>query len=274
MRVHHIDCATMCPMSRRLINGDGGFFEAGRLVAHCLLVETEAHGLALVDTGVGDADVRDLKGRLGAAFVAVTGMGKAPFKTAAEHVVALGYTLKDVRHILVTHLDLDHAGGLGDFPQATVHVHADERTAALTPTWRERERYRACHWAHGPKWAQYGDAGEPWMGFAAARDLVGLPPEVLAVPLPGHTRGHACIAVKSGGKWLLHAGDAFFHRSTVEPGADPMPAGLRAFEGLVAMNRDQVRANHSRLRELARDRGGEVTVFCAHDPVQFARLSG
>ena len=35
-----------------------------------------------------------------------------------------------------------------------------------------------------------------------------------------------------------------------------------------------VRANHRRLREVARDHGGEVTVFCAHDPVQFARLVG
>ena len=274
MRVHHIDCATMCPLSRRLLNGDGGLFERARLVAHCLLVVTDAHGLILVDTGVGDADVRDLRGRLGGAFVALTGIGKVPFKTAAEHVVALGYAINDVRHILVTHLDLDHAGGLGDFPNAVVHVHADEHTAALTPTWRERERYRPCHWAHGPKWAQYAGDGGAWMGFAAARDLAGLPPEVLAVPLPGHTRGHACIAVRSGGKWLLHAGDAFFHRSAVEHGGAPMPAGLRAFEDVVAMNRPQVHANHARLRELARDHGGEVTVFCAHDPVQFARLVG
>ena len=112
------------------------------------------------------------------------------------------------------------------------------------------------------------------MGFAAVRDLPGLPPEVLAVPMPGHTRGHACIAVKSGSEWLLHAGDAFFHRSAVEPGSDPMPAGLRAFEGLVAMDRSAVINNHARLRDLARDHGGEVRVFCAHDPVQFDRMAG
>jgi glyoxylase-like metal-dependent hydrolase (beta-lactamase superfamily II) len=274
MRVHHIDCATMCPLSRRLINGDGGYFEPARLVAHCLLVETDGHGLILVDTGVGSADVRDPKGRLGAAFVAAVGMGKAPIKTAAEHVTSRGYALKDVRHILVTHLDLDHAGGLGDFPDATVHVHQREHDAALSPSWRERERYRACHWAHGPKWAPYASTGEPWMGFAAVRDLPGLPPEVLAVPMPGHTRGHACIAVKSGAEWLLHAGDAFFHRSAVEPGSDPMPAGLRAFEGLIAMDRSAVHNNHARLRDLARDHGGEVRVFCAHDPVQFDRMAG
>lgn len=274
MRVHHIDCATMCPPSRRLTNGDGGLFERGRFVAHCLLVETDAHGLALVDTGVGTADRRDPVGRFGTIFATAMGLGRVPFKTASEHVVELGYAIKDVRHLLVTHLDLDHAGGLTDFPEATVHVHADEHAAAMNPDWRERERYKKCHWAHGPKWAPYASTGEPWMGFAAVRDLAGLPPELLAVPLPGHTRGHACIAVRSEGKWLVHAGDAFFHRSTVEPDAPPMPPGLRTFETLVAMDRAALGSNHRRLRELARDHGGEVTVFCAHDPVQFARLVG
>ncbi len=27
MIVHHLNCATMCPMSARLINGEGGFLE-------------------------------------------------------------------------------------------------------------------------------------------------------------------------------------------------------------------------------------------------------
>lgn len=274
MKVHHIDCATLCPLSRRLINGDGSYLEPGRLVSHCLLIETDAHGLVLVDTGIGRADVRDPRGRLGAPFVAIGGVGSVPIKTVADHVTARGYALKDVRHILVTHLDLDHAGGLGDFPDAVVHVHQREHDAALSPTWRERERYRACHWAHGPRWATYSSTGEPWMGFAAVRDLPGLPPEMLAVPMPGHTRGHACIAVKSGSEWLLHAGDAFFHRSAVEPGSGPMPAGLRAFEGLIAIDRSAVHDNHARLRDLARDHGGEVRVFCAHDPVQFDRMAG
>jgi hypothetical protein len=35
---------------------------------------------------------------------------------------------------VVTHLDLDHAGGLGDFPDAEVHVHAHELSAARRPT--------------------------------------------------------------------------------------------------------------------------------------------
>jgi hypothetical protein len=48
----------------------------------------------------------------------------------------------------------DHASGIADFPWATVHVHASEQQAALTPqTPREQARYRPRQWAHGPRWA-------------------------------------------------------------------------------------------------------------------------
>ena len=50
MRVHHLNCGTMCPIAGRLVNAER------RMVCHCLLVETPA-GLLLVDTGFGVAAV-------------------------------------------------------------------------------------------------------------------------------------------------------------------------------------------------------------------------
>src|SRR5689334_9879688 len=44
--------------------------------------------------------------------------------------------------------------------------------------------------------------GEPWNGVPAVRQLSGLPPETLALPLHGHSRGHAAIAVDTGRGWL------------------------------------------------------------------------
>jgi glyoxylase-like metal-dependent hydrolase (beta-lactamase superfamily II) len=159
VRVHHLNCGTMRPPSRRFVNSTGSPFEAGRLVCHCLLAETDA-GLVLVDTGIGLADIADPAGALGTRFLRQNRPVLDAGETAIRQVTRLGYRPADVRHLVVTHLDRDHASGIADFPWATVHVHASEHQAALTPqTPREQARYRPRQWAHGPRWATYGQAG-------------------------------------------------------------------------------------------------------------------
>ncbi len=262
----------MRPRGRRLVNGEGGLLARARLVSHCLLLETAAHGLVLVDTGIGVQDVRDLR-RLSAFFGPAMALDATHTRMPAlPQVEALGFRREDVRHIVLTHLDFDHAGGLPDFPAARVHVHAREKEAALArATFMERERYRPAQLAHGPAWETYEALGEPWKGVPAARQLAGLPPEILALPLPGHSRGHAAIAVDTGRGWLVHAGDAYFHRSVTARGdSRGTPWALRCIERFIAIDGERVRANHALLAELARR--DDVTVFSAHDPVEFERL--
>jgi glyoxylase-like metal-dependent hydrolase (beta-lactamase superfamily II) len=271
MRVHHLNCGTLCPMSARLIAGTGGLFARGTMVCHCLLIETEA-GLVLVDTGLGLADIADAE-RLGRSFVTMTRPRLDPDETAARQVERLGFKRDDVRHIVVTHLDLDHAGGLADFPAAKVHIHEPEHRAAVFPaSASERQRYCSAQWAHGPAWVKYSAHGEPWFGFAAVRDLEGLPPEILMVPLVGHTRGHVGVAVRTERGWLLHAGDAYFFHGEIDPQRPSCPPGLAFFQRLVAIDGQAQRHNQERLRELVRDHASEVTVTSAHDPVELARL--
>ncbi|HRW38377.1 MAG: MBL fold metallo-hydrolase [Acidimicrobiales bacterium] len=263
-RIHHLDCCTMCPV---LASKHGH-----HLVAHVLAIETERAGIVLVDTGIGDRARQDLKGWLGGPFVAAVRPDADPARSARAQLEALGLDPRDVRHVLVTHLDLDHAGGLADFPDAQVHVHLDELAAARHPSWRERSRYRQVQWAHGPRWTTYERAGEAWFGFDAAHALDGLPDDIVAIPLAGHTRGHAAIAVRGDDGWLLHAGDAYFQAHTVHPEVPAGPPVIRRFEQVVAVDRQRVARNHERLAELARDHGGEVTVFSAHDAGELERL--
>jgi len=287
MRIHHLNCGTICPPFGRLTRGGGSLFSSGHLVCHCLLIETSS-GLVLVDTGIGRADIAHPRERLGSSFQTVFRPLLDVKETAIHQVEALGFSASDVRHIVVTHLDLDHAGGLGDFPDAQVHVYRPEHDAAMNrPTLRERERYRTLQWAHGPHWHTYATGGEPWFGFDCVRQLDGLPPEILIVPLVGHSRGHAAIAVRetappagdgdapwsqrSPGGWLVHAGDAYFYRAEMNPNKRMCPTGLEAFQRAIAIDNAARVANQERLRTLARDRASEVRVFSAHDDVELER---
>lgn len=271
MKVHHLNCATLCPYGGRLLSGSGSLTSPAELVCHCLLVETPA-GLVLVDTGLGTADVENAERTLGRHFLLFANPVRDPAETALRQVERLGFHRQDVRHIVLTHCDLDHAGGLPDFPKATVHVHADEQQATLHPRTRlERSRYARAHFAHEPAWAVYRPDGERWFGFDCVRALGGLPPELLLVPLRGHTRGHSGVAIETPSGWLLHAGDAYFHRLEMAPDRRRCPPLLDAFQRIVEVDGRARAKNQARLRTLVRESSDEVRVFSAHDPVELER---
>ena len=268
IRVHHLNCATMCPRGQRAISGEGSWWGRGHMVCHCLLVETAA-GLVLVDSGLGTAECREPH-RLDAGFRALTGPRLDLGETAHAQVQRLGFAPQDVRHVVLTHLDLDHAGGIADFPWATVHVHARELAAARArASLLERRRYVASQWAHGPRWQTYDDAGDAWHGLRAVRLLEGLE-DLALVPLFGHTRGHSGVAVREGDRWWLHAGDAYFHHGELEPTLR-CPPGLSVFQAILAMDGPARLDNRERLRALAREHGAAVRVFSAHDPLELDR---
>jgi glyoxylase-like metal-dependent hydrolase (beta-lactamase superfamily II) len=269
MRVHHLNCGSERPIGGALVDGRSkGLFAS--LVCHCLLLETNA-GLVLVDTGYGLNDVRDPYPRLSRTFGALMNIHFRERETAIRQVQALGYKPRDVRHIVLTHLDFDHAGGIQDFPEARIHVMAAElHTARIERRdFVANRRYRPLQWANVSNWRRYRTDGERWFGFRAARQLEGLPPEILLIPLRGHTRGHAGVAVDTGRGWLLHAGDAYFYRGEVRQQERDCTPGLRLCQNSMEVDRQSRLANQARLRKLSLDEAADVTVFCAHDASEF-----
>ena len=276
MRVHHLNCGCLCPLGGALIDGVSRGPTA-LLACHCLLIETD-RDLVLVDTGFGTRDVAAPTRRFSPVFRAALGIRLDRRRTALSRVKALGFSPRDVRHIVLTHLDFDHAGGLDDFPDAAVHVMRTELDAARRPRGMiARGRYSRAQWGGVKRWCVYEGSGERWFGFEAVRDLAGLPPEILMIPLAGHTAGRAGVAVASAHGWLLHAGDAYLFRHEVDRPERRCPPGIDALQRLMAVDFDLVRANQDRLRALEQDRRAGARIFCSHDAVELealARLEG
>jgi glyoxylase-like metal-dependent hydrolase (beta-lactamase superfamily II) len=61
------------------------------------------------------------------------GLSRDPGSTAVRQLEHRDTHPVLVRHIVLTHRHFDHAGGLPDFPQATVHVRRSEHEAYLHP---------------------------------------------------------------------------------------------------------------------------------------------
>jgi glyoxylase-like metal-dependent hydrolase (beta-lactamase superfamily II) len=247
----------------------------GRLACHCVLVEAGSQ-LVLIDTGFGLNDVAQPYARLSRFFLALVSPDFNEDATAVRQIQKLGLDPRDVRHIVLTHLDFDHAGGLDDFPWATVHLLAAEREAALKPkTWLDRQRYRPQQWGRWHRWNVYGSAGSArWHGFECVRDLVGLPPEILMVPLLGHTFGHTGVAMREdGGSWLLNAGDAYFYHAEMDLERPRCTPGLRFYQRMMEKDREARLENQRRLRELKRLHGSNVRIMSSHDVREFEALA-
>ncbi len=242
--VHHLNCGTLVVPSYPTV------------VCHCLLLQ-EGERLALVDTGIGLADVRDPLGRIGQPLIDLAGFQFHEVDTAVRRIEALGFSPANVEHILLTHADPDHAGGLADFPQAQVHISAEELDQVKSGHWR----YVPTQFAHQPAWQPHSPATRSWFGFNARPVDLGFSGEVLLIPLFGHTRGHCGVAIEQGDRWLLHVGDAYYLRAELE--ADDHPVSQIAAQR--AEDDAERRASVTQLRRLVSEHSNQITLVGYHD---------
>jgi glyoxylase-like metal-dependent hydrolase (beta-lactamase superfamily II) len=190
MSIHYLNCLTIRPYFPRLLGG-----------VTCLLVETN-QGHVLVDAGIGTHDYQ----ARGWMRLFLKGL-RSRFdlnETALYQVQRLGNKPEDVQNIIITHMHLDHAGGLPDFPHSRVHIFKPEYDHIMNKP--GLEFYRA-HWAHQPNWVVHELKGEKWFDFDAI-PLREFEPEIYLVPLSGHTPGLCAVAIRNKDGWVLYGSDA------------------------------------------------------------------
>lgn len=258
MQIHHLNCTTI----HTNLPYPG--------VTHCLLLEGD-DSLTLIDTGFGINDY-DSPSRHVDLFLKVNGILRDVKETAIEQVTNLGFNPKDVRQIVLTHLHLDHVGGVKDFPWAEVHVLETEYETAKKPrklSWIDRIGYVQEHLLSKTNWVLHSMRGDKWFRFDSVRVLEKSSYNVLLVPLVGHSRGHCGVAVEIDDGWLFHCGDAYVRDSQIdhEEPRDPFPVLIRPITRQL-FPENTIR----RIRELRREHGDKITMFCSHDPIQYSKL--
>lgn len=268
MGVYHLNCGTMYAFGFPLDDHTGGSFKRGHGVLHCLLVDT-GNGLALVDTGWGTGDCTDPSPKV-RQFVTLVGCPLDLNETAVRQVAALGHDPAEVKDIFVTHMHLDHVGGLGDFPSATVHILAGELEACLHPrSVMEWWAYRPEHRAHGPNWQPHTLQGDQWFGLECTPPIRVGGIEFVMIPFTGHTRGHCAVAVQMGDRWLMHCGDAYTYYGQVDPVQPYRFPGGKLMEIMLTTGFRIPKRHWTRIRELVQAHGDRIQMFCAHDAHEF-----
>ena len=118
---------------------------------------------------------------------------------------ALGIPPEDVRWVVLSHLHTDHAGGLAPFASAEVIVPRLEWERASGVRGRVRG-YLPQEWPAGlaPRLVDF--EAPPVGPFAGSHDVVG-DGNLLLVPTPGHTPGHAALLVRGESQTWLLGGD-------------------------------------------------------------------
>jgi N-acyl homoserine lactone hydrolase len=188
------------------------------------LLEHPTAGPFLVDTGHHASMAVDPKGSYGPLFGRAVAshirMGEG--ESMPDQIRKRGVDPSDIKLVVMTHLHLDHASGVSQFPNATFVVTKREWDAA-TDGPGLRGGYISRQFDHAFDWRTIdfdGDEVSSYKSFGRTLDLFGDGSVRLAYT-PGHTLGHMSLVIRTAGPEFLIVGDAAYAMRTIKESAMP-----------------------------------------------------
>jgi N-acyl homoserine lactone hydrolase len=166
-------------------------------------------------------------------------------------LAALGYKPDDVKYVIMSHLHLDHAGGMPFFPKSTFIVRKSELRAAWWP-----ERFQVHYIFDDYKDTRNFNYLE--LDNTEAFDVF-QDGSVICVDTKGHSQGHQSLVVNlpKSGRFVLTA-DAAAMAEILDEGV--LPA--------IAWNAEEALKSVRKMQHMKRE---GATVLMAHDPDQWEK---
>jgi glyoxylase-like metal-dependent hydrolase (beta-lactamase superfamily II) len=245
MKVYHLNC----------LNIESPF---GKGIGHCILIES--HGsLTLIDSGIGLIETQNPEKTLGKDLIEQSGFKLTESQTAVRQIEQLGLDPRNVDHIICSHLDPDHIGGLSDFPTAIIHLSKEEFDCFHFGN----ERYLPYQLANQQKMKLYSENDSEWYGLPARKLNVNF--EAYLIPLFGHTLGHCGVVFSVGDRWTFYVGDAYYLRAELIDENNPVDqlATIRS------INNDMRIQTLKKLKIFINEHGNKFNYFGYHDPLEF-----
>src|SRR4051794_39261520 len=189
------------------------------------IVEHPGAGLMLVDAGFHASLAVDPKANLGPVLGRIFSPRMGPDDALPDQLRARGFQPGDVKIVVMTHLHVDHASGVAQFPDATFVVSAREWHVA-TEEKGVRGGYVRRQFDHAFDWRTVDfDADEvnSFASFGRTLDLFGDGSVRLAYT-PGHTLGHMSLILRTRAGEFLIAADAAYTMRTLRESVMPYGA--------------------------------------------------
>ena len=191
-----------------------------RVPVPSFLIRHPGVGPILVDTGLHPSVASDPRHNMGRSAAPYFELEEGHDLTS--QLRARGVGPGDVTAVILTHLHLDNASAISEFPESIFVVSADEwREAAERP--KLRHGYRTQHYDHAFDYVTVdfdSDPIESYGPFGRTFDLFGDGSVRLAFT-PGHSAGHMSVICRLPRRDFVVCGDAAYTWQEFEGGSEP-----------------------------------------------------